>query len=261
MARRPPGSPAPAPKVSRTRGGKGQPRVDTQPAFILHQYAWRETSRLIEVFSRDHGRVSIAARGVQRPGSQLRGTLLAFQPLLMSWFGGTDVKTLHAAEWQGGIAQPSGLPLLCGFYLNELLVRLLPREEPQPRLFTAYYEAVRDLSALPAAAGNAVEPILRGFELALLSELGYGVDLAHDVTGAAVVPDQQYDFVAGQGLIVADSRGGRFDGDVMQALAKGLLADERALAQGKLLMRQALTVALGDAPLHTRQLLLDLQRI
>ncbi|GGP19820.1 DNA repair protein RecO [Silvimonas iriomotensis] len=247
--------------MSRTRGGKGQPRVDTQPVFILHQYAWRETSRLIEVFSRDYGRVSIAARGVQRPGSQLRGTLLAFQPLLMSWFGGADVKTLHAAEWQGGMTQPAGLSLLCGFYLNELLVRLMPREEPQPALFAAYFEAIRDLTSLPVEAGSAVEPILRGFELKLLTELGYGVDLAHDIAGRNIEADQQYDFVAGQGLLLADSGRGRFDGAVLQELAAGRLADERVLAQGKLLMRQALTVALGDAPLHTRQLLLDLQRI
>ncbi|MDR3428336.1 MULTISPECIES: DNA repair protein RecO [Silvimonas] len=247
--------------VKRSRGGKSQPRVDAQPAFILHQYAWRETSRLLEVFSRDHGRISIVARGAQRAGSQLRGALLAFQPLLISWFGGGDVKTLHAADWQGGIAQPTGLPLLCGFYLNELLVRLMPREEPQPALFAAYFEAIRQLAALPSAAGSEVEPILRGFELALLAELGYGLELERDIQGAPIAAGRSYDYIANQGLVDAGGQGGRLDGEVLLALRQGKLDDERALAQTKLLMRQALAAALGDTPLHTRQLLLDLQRL
>ncbi|MBM5575512.1 DNA repair protein RecO [Deefgea sp. CFH1-16] len=90
-------------------------RINLQPAFVLHQYAYRETSRLLDVFSRDHGRVTLYARGVQRPGSQIRSVLLGFQPLLLSWFGGGDLKTLHAAQWQPGLPQLSGLPLLCVF--------------------------------------------------------------------------------------------------------------------------------------------------
>ncbi|MBY0444194.1 MAG: DNA repair protein RecO, partial [Burkholderiales bacterium] len=125
-------------------------RVDTQAAFVLHQYPYKETSRLLDVFSRDHGRVMMVARGAQRPGSQLRSILLSFQPVLLAWFGVGELKTLHSADWQGGIPQLSGLPLLCGFYLNELLLRLLPRDEPHSLLFGSYFEAIRALSALPA---------------------------------------------------------------------------------------------------------------
>ncbi|GAB7128360.1 DNA repair protein RecO [Silvimonas sp. JCM 19000] len=251
---------APA-RSKRPRSGKSQPRIDAQPVFILHQYAYRETSRLLDIFSRDHGRLTVVARGAQRPGSQLRGVLMAFQPLLLSWFGGGEVKTLHAADWQGGLAHPVGSPLLCGFYINELLMRLLPREDPHPHLFAAYYEAVRQLSVLPTDAGAQVEPILRGFELALLSGLGYGLDFAHEVNGQAVLATRQYAFVGGQGFFAAAPGQGRFDGEVLLELASGKVNGERTLAQAKLLMRQALGSVLGEQPLHTRQLLLDLQRL
>lgn len=250
---------SPAPK--RARSGKGQPRIDAQPVLILHQYAYRETSRLLDIFSRDHGRLTVVARGAQRPGSQLRGVLMAFQPLLLSWFGGGEVKTLHAADWQGGLTQPVGLPLLCGFYINELLMRLLPREDPHPHLFAAYFDAVRQLSVLPADSGPQVEPVLRGFELSLLQLLGYGLNFTHESGGAPIVIGRHYAFVGGQGFFAANADQGRFDGEVLLALAEGQLSSERVLAQAKLLMRQALANVLGDIPLHTRQLLLDLQRL
>src|SRR5437762_10036483 len=93
-------------------------RVDGQPAFVLHSYPFRETSLVIEVFTQDFGRVALVARGARRPRSALRGVLLAFQPLLLSWAGKSELRTLHKAEWQGGLPQLKGTALLCGFYLN-----------------------------------------------------------------------------------------------------------------------------------------------
>lgn len=224
---------------------------------MLHQYPYRETSRLLDVFSRDHGRVMMVARGAQRPGSQLRSILLGFQPVLLSWFGVGELKTLHSADWQGGIPQLRGLPLLCGFYLNELLLRLLPRDEAHPLLFGSYFEAVRALSGLPAE-GTGVEPVLRGFERVLLDELGYGADWTQ-CAGQPLENEQRYSFDPTLGLIQAHPQMPQYQGQALLAFAAGDYA--AAAVAGKLLMRQAFAAILGDAPLHTRQLLIDLQKL
>jgi DNA repair protein RecO (recombination protein O) len=232
-------------------------RVDTQAAFVLHQYPYKETSRLLDVFSRDHGRVMMVARGAQRPGSQLRSILLSFQPVLLAWFGVGELKTLHSADWQGGIPQLSGLPLLCGFYLNELLLRLLPRDEPHPLLFGSYFEAIRALSALPVS-GEGVEPILREFERHLLDEMGYGADWTQ-CEGLPVEQGRRYSFDPTLGLVRAQTYLPQYEGKALLAFAAGDY--EAAAAQGKMLMRQAFSAILGDASLHTRQLLIDLQKL
>lgn len=244
-----------AARKPRRKASADTPRVDIQPAFVLHQHAWRETSRLLDVFSRDHGRLSIVARGAQRPGSQARAVLLGFQPLLLSWFGGGEVRTLHAAEWQGGIPQLAGQSLLCGFYLNELLLKLLPRDTAHPVLFTAYFDAIRALSSLPRDAGQAIEPMLRRFELALLGELGYAPDWRRTATGEPIEAGQRYGFVSGHGLMPGD----QIDGRALLALAD--VPSDAALIQSKALMRQLVGSLVGSQPLHTRQLLIDLQRL
>ena len=142
-------------------------RQESREAFILHGYAYRETSLLVEVFTRGFGRISMVARGARGARSALRGVLLAFQPLALSWFGKGEVRTLARAEWTGGLPLLRGEALLCGFYLNELLLRLLPREDPHDALFLRYQEA---LARLASEADSA--PALRSFEKALLKELG-----------------------------------------------------------------------------------------
>ncbi|AOX99086.1 DNA repair protein RecO [Jeongeupia sp. USM3] len=248
------------PRKPRRKAAGDVPRVDAQPAFILHQYAYRETSRLLDVFSRDHGRTMIVARGVQRPGSQLRGSLLAFQPLLLAWFGAGEVKTLHAAEWQGGLPQLTGLPLLCGFYLNELLMKLLPREDAYPALFGAYFDAIRQLGRA-GSERTAVEPVLRGFELTLLRALGYAPTLDRLADGTPLQPGRRYGFDPGLGIVPAGGDQARYDAEALLAIAAGRFDDERMLAQAKPLMRLAFAPLLADTPLHTRQLLIDLQTL
>src|SRR5574343_1011945 len=137
-------------------------RVDAQPAYVLHTYPFRETSLIVEVFSRDHGRVALLARGARRPRSALRGLLLAFQPLELGWAGKGEVQTLMKAEWQGGQPLLGGKALFCGYYLNELLMHLLPREDAHERLFARYAETLRRF------ADGVREADLRMFEHALL---------------------------------------------------------------------------------------------
>lgn len=237
-------------------------RIDTQPVFILHHYPYRETSLLLDVFSEGHGRFSISARGARRPGSNLRGVLMAFQPILFSWFGNGEVKTLHRAEWQGGVPQLAGTALLCGFYMNELLMKLLPRDDPAPGLFHCYFRSISRLAAMQTQSKQLVEPVLRAFELTLLRELGYGFDLQHEFHVASPIEaDKYYAFQAGCGLVPHYSGAVAFLGQCLLDMAAGDFTSERTLQQSKILMRQALAHELNGATLHTRQILLDLQML
>src|SRR5258706_5814588 len=114
-------------------------RPDVQPAFVLHSYPFRETSLVIEVFTQDFGRVALVARGARRPRSALRGVLLAFQPLLLSWAGKSELRTLYKAEWRGGVPQLKSTALLCGFYLNEVMLKLFPRDDTHEQPYPTYH--------------------------------------------------------------------------------------------------------------------------
>jgi len=236
-------------------------RVEAADAWLLHSYPYKETSLIIDVVSRDYGRVSLVARGARRPMSALRGCLMAFQPLSLSWFGAGELKTLHAAEWQGGVPQLNGLPLICGFYLNELLLKLLPHDDPHDRLFQAYDQAVRRL-AHPRCE---VEPILRIFELSLIRELGYGFALDRDANGHPIAPDARYQFIGERGLLPVVDRANPGEsslvGSTLLNMAAGRFDDPQTAVQAKQMMRTLLGGLLGDTPLHTRKLLRDLHRL
>src|SRR5688572_2315338 len=163
-------------------------RVDAQPAFVLHSYPFRETSLVVELVTRDFGRVAVVARGARRPRSALRGVLLAFQPLLVSWAGKGELHTLIRAEWHGPYQPLKGLALVCGFYLNELLLKLLARHDAHERLFDTYSDTLRAL--VPQADPGGV---LRAFEKNLLRELGYAVTLDRDAeSGHPIAAEQRY---------------------------------------------------------------------
>ena len=133
-------------------------RIADEPAYVLHRYDWSETSLILEVFTRQHGRVALAAKGVKRPTSSFRPVLLPLQPLSITYGGEGDVRTLKGAEWVGGHVMPTGEALLSGYYLNELLMRLLVRDDPHPRLFEVYAAAVRLLAKMPTIAARAFTP-------------------------------------------------------------------------------------------------------
>ena len=243
-------------------------RVENEPSFILHSYPYRETSLIVEVFSRSHGRVAMVARGAKRPKSAVRGLLLAFQPLWLSWFGKTELRTLHRAEWQAAQPQMAGTPLLCGFYLNELLLRLSQREDPHEALFDFYDETLRALRQAGNEGSPALAPILRRFELRLLQELGYAVQLEVDAeTGAPIEPDRVYQFVlerglvAGQGAAARAPNGLELAGRALLNMARGEFSDPLTAAQSKQLTRLLMQHYLGGQPLYTRQLMKELQQL
>ncbi|MDP2830091.1 MAG: DNA repair protein RecO [Sulfuricellaceae bacterium] len=234
-------------------------RYDSQPAYILHTYPYRETSLIAEVFSQHHGRLALVARGARRPRSAVRGLLLAFQPLHLSWFGKTELKTLHSAEWQGGLPQLKGLALICGFYLNELMLKLLPRDDPHEDLFGFYQETLHFLSQNDNHAA-----ILRRFERRLLQELGYALILDKDAeTGHPILQDEIYQYVIERGPVLSGrgQEGVALRGKTLLDMALDDYSDPLTLLQAKLLMRTLINHSLGDEPLHTRQLLKDLQQL
>lgn len=235
-------------------------RVEQQAGFVLHTHPWRETSLIVELFSRQHGRVPMVAKGARRPASALRGVLMAFQPLLVDWSGGGEVKTLARAEWQGGQPLLGGRALLCGYYLNELLIRLLPREDPHPALFDHYREALRALSA-----GEDQQRVLRRFELALLQELGYGVELdAESESGAPVRADGRYVFIIERGVVPLEGDAGDLpvlSGRSLLALAAGDFSSAETLAQGKTLLRRLINHYLGGQPLQSRRVFTELMEL
>jgi DNA repair protein RecO (recombination protein O) len=240
----------------------GRNRVEGQAAYVLHSYPWRETSLIVEVFSRDHGRVGMVARGARRPHSQLRGLLMAFQPLELSWFGAGEVRTLAKAEWLGGQPLLSGQTLLVGYYLNELLLRLLPRDDAHPALFQAYSEVVRRMALSPGSSGPAM---LRRFELTLLQELGYGVQLEHEAEGGeALVAEGLYAYLPERGPVrVPDAQAASplFTGRALLAMAEDDYSEAETLYQAKTLMRHLLRHTLGDQALHSRRVFMDLQEM
>lgn len=244
----------------------GRARHEGEPAFVLHSYPFRETSLIIEAFTRNYGRVALVARGARRPRSVLRGVLLAFQPLLLSWGGKAELRTLHKAEWQGGLPQLTGRGLLCGFYLNELMLKLLARDDAHENLFETYHAT---LSALSNGGDHAVT--LRGFEQQFLKEAGYALTLEHDVmSGEAIRADCKYHYLLERGPVLAarDGGGGGEDGKRLELAGQTLLDMARdeysspvTQQQSKALMRMLINHCLGNQTLNTRQLLKDMQQL
>lgn len=146
-------------------------RVHDAPALVLHASPWRETSLIIQAFTREHGCMACVAKGARRPTSPLRAVLAAFQPVQLSWTGAGEVRTLTRAEAHG-VRLLDGRAMMSGWYMNELILKLLAREDPHPGVFDAY-EAALDELAQPQGRPPAVA--LRRFEWVLLQETGYGV--------------------------------------------------------------------------------------
>lgn len=235
-------------------------RQDNQAVYVLHSYPFKETSLVVELFTHGFGRVATTAKGARRPRSAMRGMLQSFQPLLGTWSGKLELKTLHSLEWGGGLLLLKGEALMCGFYLNELLLRLLPREDPHETLFEYYSATLKKL-----ASGQDLATTLRRFELKLLQELGYAIPLHHDASEAPIVDNINYCYEAEHGASRLSSALNRAKNGV-QLLGKTLIdmtgddySNLQTQLQSKQLMRYLLAHYLGDKPLHTRQLLIDMQ--
>jgi len=250
-------------------------RIAEEPAYILHSYDWSESSLILEVFSRHWGRVALVAKGAKKPTSNFRPVLLPLQPLRLGWSvpgeGRAEIHPLKGAEWVGGHVMPSGDALLAGLYLNELLLRLLAREDTHATLFDNYAGVLRVLGS--GAHGEALEPVLRAFELLLLRELGLLPRLdAQTATLAALQPAASYVLLAEGGLRQAGSgERAALAGAQWCALQAALDAPDAypallrcvAATNGELKpqLRAVLQYHCGSPLLRTRQLMIDLQSL
>jgi len=234
-------------------------RVTGVPAFVLHAYPFRETSLIVEAFTARYGRIAWVARGARRAGSAMRGLLLPFQPMAAGWGGKSELRTLHKVEWIGGLPPLRATALLCGLYVNELLLRLLRREDPHEQLFDLYRQALVDLSA-----GGALSVTLRRFERALLREIGYALLLDHDAqTGAPLEPTGLYEYRIGVGPVRAGTHpdGLELRGQTLLDMARDDYTHPVSMQESKILTRRVLAHYLGEQPLHTRDLLRSLQSL
>ncbi len=245
-------------------------RITDEPAYVLHHYDWSETSLILEVLTRHHGRIALVAKGAKRPSSSFRPVLLPLQPLQISFGGEAEIRTLKGAEWVGGHVMPTGDALLSGYYLNELLLRLLARDDPHPALFDVYAHVVQVL-----ASGHAevLEAALRTFELILLREIGLLPRLDHQtLTLAALQAQVRYSLVPEGGLRASSENdraglSGAQWAQLQQVLFSGspftdtLRACAELSAELKPQLRALLHYHCGVSTLRTRQMMIDLQSL
>lgn len=240
-------------------------------AYVLHQYDWSETSLIVEFFTRERGRMVAAAKGAKRPYSQLRPVLMPFQRLQVQ-FGkapaddSAEVHNLRSAEWAGGVPVTGGAALFAGFYLNELLLKLLARQDPHPRLFDAYADV---LGAISQAEEAGTQPALRAFELLLLRELGVLPELSvvtqtveplHDdahytLDAEAGVVASPGSGLTGRGLVALEAALAHGGGDALRETVAGVVAPLRGP------LRSLLHYHLGSPQLRTRRVMIDVQKL
>ncbi|CAA9890490.1 DNA repair protein RecO [Candidatus Methylobacter favarea] len=220
--------------------------VYLQPAFILQHRKYRETSLIIDVLTRDFGRISLLAKGVRKAKSKTAGLLQPFLPLAISYIGKGELKTLTDVEVMQPFPELKGLGLYCGFYINELIGLFLHKYDPHPEVF-AYYEAC--LSRL--SDSSKIEAALRIFELDLMDNIGYGLQLKQAAGNKKPInPSKHYAFNIEQGPI--EDENGLFSGKTLQAISARDLTDAHVLAEAKILMRAAIDTHLQGKPLKSR---------
>ena len=235
---------------------KSTRRVWLAPAYVLHQYSYRDTSRIVEVFTAEYGRLTLFARGANGPKSALKGVLRPFQRLLVSWSGSSEACQLVTAESDGLISHLRPERLMSGFYLNELLLKLTERRDPHPQIFSSYAECLHEL-----CAGGLEEPALRRFEKRLLHELGYGLELLQTGEGLPVEQDKYYRFArqSAPQACVAEAPGAVY-GQSLADLQAERFGDVRSLRDAKRVLRAAIDACLDGRALKSREVMLALRQ-
>lgn len=224
-------------------------RVQLAPGYLLHHRPWRDTSRILEIIARDHGRLTLFARGVRGPRSRLAPILQPFRPLLLSWSGRGEAAQLTGAEAAGESLPLPSPALMSGFYLNELLLKLTTRHDPHPELFDDYHHTLETLKA-----GAPLERSLRLFEKRLLENLGYGLLLGSEAqSGQAVGADAYYHFSPAVGLVPAVAEvTGVVSGRSLLSLEREELETPEALEDARRVLRAALGQCLEGRELASR---------
>lgn len=233
-------------------------RVQQQPAYVLHHRPFRDTSQLLDVISREHGKVTLVARGSRAAKSRLRGLLRPFQALRLSWFVRSDLGTLTGAEIDSAPLALGGDALLSAYYVNELVLNFLHRHDPQPEIFDAYSQTITALARSEELAAN-----LRVFEIELLRLLGYALNLEYDANLHEPIEEQRcYDYRVDQGPVsVSRSEGPMvFSGASLRGIDESRFDDPAVLRDAGRLLREVIRHHLDGRELKSRKVLLDLHR-
>ncbi|MEQ1544093.1 DNA repair protein RecO [Methyloglobulus sp.] len=220
--------------------------VHSQPAYILHQQNYRESSLIIDALTRDYGRISVIAKGVRKAKSKTAGVLRPFVALSLSYLGKSDLRTLTDAEMLGSLFELTGLAFYCGFYINELVCNFLHKDDPHPEVFQDYQQCLAQL-----AHATEIEAALRIFELKLMDHIGYGVQLDYDLHHEKpIAANKKYVFNKGNGLV--EDADGQFSGSVLLAIQQRQFDESHVLSEAKLLMRAVIDSHLQGKQLKSR---------
>ena len=232
-------------------------RVEDHNIYILHTYAFKETSLIVEALSENFGRISLLAKGARRPRSLLRGYLQPFQMIQATWSNVSDLKTLYNVEWNSKYLGLKNQALICGFYMNELIMKLLPKDESSNDFFHFYHQQLEELSL-----NNGYESLLRVFELKLLEELGYKVKLDEDENGNPINPKKFYYYEAeyGASLPDASTNGVKIIGQTLIDMHNNDYSHLNTLKESKLLMRYLMRFYTGHDPVKSKELFLTNDR-
>ncbi len=228
-------------------------RVTLQPVFVLHSRSFSNTSLIVELLTHSNGRLPVLARSARGMKSRYKGKLQPFSPMLASWSGRGELMSLGNVELCGAPFRLEGPALLCGFYLNELLMRLLHRDDPHPDIFQSYEEALKNLEN-----PDIIPKTLRQFEKQLLDQLGYGLSLKMEAeTRKSIDPSAKYQFYPDRGFVLYQGSIENpliFQGKNLLAIANDEWTDVEVLKDAKKIMRLAISRHLGDRPLKSREL-------
>ncbi len=234
-----------------------QRRVQQQPGYILHHRPFRDTSQILDIVTRDHGKIAVVARGSRGSKSRLAGVLRPFLPLRVSWVGKSDMGTLTGAETAGPPSGMVGDAIFSAYYVNELLLHFLHRDDPQPEIFALYEEVIKALLITDNIAAA-----LRSFELEFLSLLGYAVNLDHEFGSRNLLMiDQDYEYRMEQGPVLVERDGPLvFKGAVFKEIAEQRFEKPDILRAANRLLREIIGFHLGGKELKSRKVLMELHR-
>ncbi len=233
-------------------------RVQQQPAYILHHRPFRDSSQILDVLTRDHGKIALVARGSRGAKSKLRGVLRPFLPLHVSWVARSDLGTLTGAESAGLPVDLRGDATLSAYYMNELLINFLHRHDPQAEIFELYAETLAALGRQDTVAG-----VLRRFEIELLGLLGYALSMEHESgTHQVLDPAGNYEYRMEQGAVAVSRSSGPmvFSGALLSAIRAQQFEDPEVLRAAGRLLREVISYHLGGKELKSRKVLLELHR-
>ena len=233
-------------------------RVQQQPGFVLHHRPFRDTSQILDILTRDHGRIAVVARGSRGAKSRLAGVLRPFLPLRVSWVAKSDLGTLTGAEAAGAPGRLLGDALLSAYYVNELMLNFLHRDDAQPEIFALYGDVVAALGRTTDVAAT-----LRDFELELLGLLGYAISLDHEAgSDEDVIADRFYDYRVEQGPVPVERSEGPlvFRGAVLLGIAARRFDDAEVVRAAGRLLREVIDFHLGGKELRSRKVLREVHR-